>query len=84
MPKNLSLKVSIVTEIPRVYGDFFFRGSFVPTFWTSGGRGAGKERERQIVQDRLGLSLRGGNRGAFPGVTMNVAPNYFQRKIEEK
>ena len=24
MPKTLSLKVSIVTEIPRVYEDFFF------------------------------------------------------------
>lgn len=30
-----------------------------------------------------GLSLRGGCRG-FPLATLNVAPNYFKRKIEEK
>ena len=29
------------------------------------------------------LSLRGGGRG-FPLATMNVAPSYFLRKIEEK
>ena len=30
-----------------------------------------------------GLSLRGGGRG-FPPFTMNLAPGYFRRKIEEK
>lgn len=46
-----------------------------------------------LVQKRLGehhkqttcaakLSLRGGGQG-FPLATMNVAPGYFQRKIEE-
>ena len=30
-----------------------------------------------------GMSLRGGDRG-FPPATMNVAPGYFQKNIEEK
>ena len=30
-----------------------------------------------------GLSLRGGGQG-FPPATMNVAPGYFHRKIEEE
>ena len=35
------------------------------------------------VEPFSGLSLRGGGRG-FPLATMNVAPGYFDRKIEEK
>ena len=88
MPKTLSLKVSIVTEIPRVYEDFFFRRSFVPTFWTivAGGGWEGKGKA-DIVQERLGLSLRGGNRGAFAGY-YERGPRLLskgnRRKIEPK
>ena len=68
MPKTLNLKVSIVTEIPWVYEDFFFFSTKLrPSFLDQWRAGAGKEREGQIVQDRLELSLRGGDRGAFLG-----------------
>ena len=36
-----------------------------------------------FIPDQEGLSLRGGGQ-EFPPVTMNVAPAYFHRKIEEK
>ena len=40
--------------------------------------------ERNFMQSyTTGLSLRSGGWG-FPPATMNVAPGYFQRKIEEK
>ena len=36
-----------------------------------------------FIPDEEGLSLRGGGQG-FPLATMNMAPGYFHRKIEEK
>ena len=87
MPKTLSLKVSIVTEIPRVYEDFFFSTKLRPYFLDQLQAGAGKERERQIVQERLGLSLRGGNRGAFAGYYERgpqLLSKGHRRKIEPK
>ena len=39
--------------------------------------------EAKGIDNKPGLSLRGGGRG-FPPATKNVAPAYFHRKIEEK
>ena len=36
-----------------------------------------------FIPDQEGLSLRGRGQG-FPPATMNMAPGYFHRKIEEK
>ena len=36
-----------------------------------------------FIPDQEGLSLRGGGQ-EFPPATMNMAPGYFHRKIEEK
>ena len=45
------------------------------------------EQTRQVWRDQSrrvpGLSLRGGGWGFLPA-TVNVAPGYFRRKIEEK
>ena len=87
MPKTLNLKVPIVTEIPRVYEDFFFSTKLRPYFLDQRRARAGNERERQIVQDRLGLSLRGGNRGAFAGYHERgpqLLSKENRRKIEPK
>ena len=87
MPKTLNLKVSIVTEIPRVYEDFFFSTKLRPYFLDQRRARAGKERERQIVQDRLGLSLSGGDRGAFAGYYERgpqLLTRENRRKIEPK
>ena len=37
-----------------------------------------------FIPDREGLSLRRGGGQGFPLATMNMAPGYFHRKIEEK
>ena len=42
-----------------------------------------REEKKQKLQVLSELSLRGGGRG-FPPATMNVAPGYLQKKIEEK
>ena len=42
-----------------------------------------REEKKQKLQVLSELSLRGGGRG-FPPTTMNVAPGYLQKKIEEK
>ena len=42
----------------------------------------GPKKEWQITWAHPGLSLRGGGRG-FPPATMNLAPGYFDKKIEE-
>ena len=78
MPKTLSLKVSIVTEIPRVYEDFFFDEASSLLFGPVAG-GGWEGKRKADWQDRLGLGT-----GELSPATMNVAPNYFQREIEEK
>ena len=42
-----------------------------------------REEKKQKLQVLSELSLRGGGRG-FPPATMNMAPGYLQKKIEEK
>ena len=83
MPKTLNLEVSIVTQrYAWVYEDVFLT-KLHPYFLNQWWAGTGEQRERQTVQDRLWLSLRGGDRG-FPRVNLSEAPTTFEGKWKKK